>query len=106
VTSHRCRRRWPGALSHYSVGSKQTYMLVADGRAFTASRGYLELCAIMGGFWHLFGVSALIPSRWRDALYADEGYRCSAVRICALLRRNADSAAVGWVICHGLHDAR
>jgi len=23
--------------------------MVADGRAFTASRGYLELCAIMAG---------------------------------------------------------
>jgi len=55
---------------HYGVDPNETYMLVANGRAFTASRGYLELCAIMGGFWHLLRVGALIPEGWRDALYA------------------------------------
>ncbi len=55
---------------HYGVDPNETYMLVANGRAFTASRGYVELCAIMGGFWHLLRVGALIPERWRDTLYA------------------------------------
>ncbi len=74
---------------HYSVDPNETYMLVADGRAFTASRGYLELCAIMGGFWHLLRVSALIPERWRDALYvttARNRYRWfGRAEYCALL---------------------
>src|SRR5262245_61234458 len=56
--------------SHYGVEPDETYLLVANGRAFTASRGYLELCVIMGGFWHLLRVSALVPEGWRDALYA------------------------------------
>jgi predicted DCC family thiol-disulfide oxidoreductase YuxK len=64
-------------------------MLVANGRAFTASRGYLELCAIMGGVWHLLRVGALIPERWRDALYvtiARNRYRWfGRAEYCALL---------------------
>jgi predicted DCC family thiol-disulfide oxidoreductase YuxK len=59
-----------GALRHYGVEPDESYLLIACGRAFTASRGYLELCAIMGGFWHLLRVGALIPEGWRDALYA------------------------------------
>jgi predicted DCC family thiol-disulfide oxidoreductase YuxK len=55
---------------HYEVDPDESYLLIANGRAFTASRGYLELCAIMGGFWHLLRVGALIPEGWRDALYA------------------------------------
>ncbi len=55
---------------HYGVDSDESYLLIANGRAFTASRGYLELCAIMGGFWHLLRVGALIPEGWRDAVYA------------------------------------
>jgi predicted DCC family thiol-disulfide oxidoreductase YuxK len=74
---------------HYGVDPNETYMLVANGRAFTASRGYLELCAIMGGFWHLLRVGALIPERWRDALYvttARNRYRWfGRTEYCALL---------------------
>ncbi len=55
---------------HYGVDPDETYLLVADGRAFTASRGYLELCALLGGLWHMLRVCALIPERWRDVLYA------------------------------------
>lgn len=55
---------------HYGVDPDESYLLIAGGRAFTASRGYLELCAIMGGFWHLLRVGTLVPERWRDALYA------------------------------------
>lgn len=55
---------------HYGVDPDESYLLIANGRAFTASRGYLELCAIMGGFWHLLRVGALVPEGWRDALYA------------------------------------
>jgi predicted DCC family thiol-disulfide oxidoreductase YuxK len=60
----------PVSLVVHGVDPNETYMLVANGRAFTASRGYLELCAIMGGVWHLLRVGALILEAWRDALYA------------------------------------
>ncbi len=55
---------------HYGVDPDESYLLIAKGQAFTASRGYLELCAIMGGFWHVPRVGALIPEGWRDAVYA------------------------------------
>jgi len=74
---------------HYGVDPNESYMLIASGRAFTASRGYLELYAIMGGFWHLLRVGALIPERWRDALYASVArnrYRWfGRTEYCALL---------------------
>jgi predicted DCC family thiol-disulfide oxidoreductase YuxK len=43
---------------------------MANGRAFTASRGDLERCAIMGGSSHVLRLGALIPQGWRDAVYA------------------------------------
>jgi predicted DCC family thiol-disulfide oxidoreductase YuxK len=55
---------------HYGVDPDESYLLIASGRAFTASRGYLELCAIIGGAWHLLRMGKLIPERWRDAVYA------------------------------------
>src|SRR5215467_8770859 len=55
---------------HYGVAPDESYLLIANGRAFTASRGYLELCGLMGGVWRLLRVGALIPEAWRDALYA------------------------------------
>jgi predicted DCC family thiol-disulfide oxidoreductase YuxK len=55
---------------HYGVDRDDSYLLIANGRAFTASRGYLELCSIMGGPWHLLRIGALIPEGWRDAVYA------------------------------------
>jgi predicted DCC family thiol-disulfide oxidoreductase YuxK len=60
-----------GALyKHYGVASNDSYLLVANGRAFTASRGYLELCGILGGWWRIVGVTAIIPESLRDRLYA------------------------------------
>jgi predicted DCC family thiol-disulfide oxidoreductase YuxK len=55
---------------HYGVDPDESYLLIANGRAFTASRGYLELCAIIGGSWHLLRIGALIPEGWRDTAYA------------------------------------
>ena len=56
--------------THYGVAMDESYLLVADGRAFTASRGYLELCGILGGWWHILRVTTIIPERLRDWLYA------------------------------------
>jgi predicted DCC family thiol-disulfide oxidoreductase YuxK len=55
---------------HYRVDPDESYLLIASGRAFTASRGYLELCAIMGGSWRLLRIGTLIPEAWRDVVYA------------------------------------
>ena len=55
---------------HYGVAPDDSYLLIADGRAYTASRGYIELCAILGGPWRLFAAAQLIPEGWRDRLYA------------------------------------
>lgn len=56
--------------THYGIEMDESYLLIADGRAYTASRGYLELCRILGGWWHALRVSAIIPERLRDWLYA------------------------------------
>lgn len=56
--------------AHYGIEMDESYLLIADGRAYTASRGYLELCRIMGGWWHALRISAVIPERLRDWLYA------------------------------------
>ena len=47
--------------THYGIEMDESYLLIANGRAYTASRGYLELCRILGGWWHALRVSAIIP---------------------------------------------
>lgn len=56
--------------AHYGIGMDESYLLIADGSAYTASRGYLELCRILGRWWHALRMSAIIPERLRDWLYA------------------------------------
>ena len=56
--------------AHYDIGMDESYLLIADGSAYTASRGYLELCRILGRWWHALRMSAIIPERLRDWLYA------------------------------------
>lgn len=56
--------------AHYGVEMDETYLLIAGGRAFTASRGYLELCRVLGSRWHVFRAAAVIPERLRDWFYA------------------------------------
>lgn len=56
--------------AHYGVDWNESYLLLVDGRAYTATAGYLRLCRVLGGAWHVFRISALVPERWRDALYA------------------------------------
>lgn len=56
--------------AHYGTEMDESYLLIADGRAYTASRGYLELCRILGGWWYASRISAVIPERLRDWLYA------------------------------------
>lgn len=56
--------------AHYGIEMDESYLLIANGHAYTASRGYLELCRILGSWWRLFQIFALIPERLRDWLYA------------------------------------
>jgi predicted DCC family thiol-disulfide oxidoreductase YuxK len=77
--------------AHYGVAMDESYLLIADGSAYTASRGYLELCRILGGWWHILRITAVIPERLRDWLYAliaRNRYRWfGKADYCALLTR-------------------
>jgi predicted DCC family thiol-disulfide oxidoreductase YuxK len=55
---------------HYGVEMDESYLLIADGHAYTASRGYIELCRILGGWWRIPGATVVVPERLRDWLYA------------------------------------
>lgn len=55
--------------AHFRISMDETYLLIDQGRAYTASIGYLRLCRILGGWWHLLRIGAVIPERWRDAAY-------------------------------------
>ena len=55
---------------HYAVEWNGTYLLVEGGRAYTASAGYLRLCAVLGGAWRCLRAAVIVPERWRDAAYS------------------------------------
>ena len=73
--------------AHYGVEMNESYLLIADGRAYTASRGYLELCRILGGWWQILRVAAIFPEGLRDwPLIARNRYRWfGKTDYCALL---------------------
>lgn len=54
---------------HYGMVLDDSYLFIADGRAFTKSRGYLEMVRHLGGWWRAAGVSRVLPERTRDWLY-------------------------------------
>lgn len=56
--------------AHYGVDWNTTYLLVEGGRAYTASAGYIRLCAVLGGWWRILRIGAIIPERWGVAAYA------------------------------------
>jgi len=56
--------------AHYGVAMDESYLLIVDGRAYTASRGYIEMCRILGGWWRIFLVAAVLPEPARDWFYA------------------------------------
>jgi predicted DCC family thiol-disulfide oxidoreductase YuxK len=55
---------------HYGMKMDDSYLLIHDGGAYTASRGYLQLFTILGGFWKVLRVGQVIPESWRDGAYA------------------------------------
>jgi len=56
--------------AHYGVEMDESYLLITDGGAYTASRGYIELCRVLGGWWDILRITAVIPEPLRDRLYA------------------------------------
>ena len=54
--------------AHYGIEMDQSYLLITNGRAYTASRGYLELCGILGGWWYALCAVTIIPEVLRDWL--------------------------------------
>jgi predicted DCC family thiol-disulfide oxidoreductase YuxK len=55
---------------HYKIDMDGTYLLIVNGRAYTASRGYIELCGLLGGWWKILRIGLLIPEPLRDWCYA------------------------------------
>ncbi len=74
---------------HYGMVLDDSYLLISDGRARTASAGFLELARILGGRWRLFRAFGLVPAIVRDAGYrliARHRYRWfGKTEFCALL---------------------
>jgi predicted DCC family thiol-disulfide oxidoreductase YuxK len=54
---------------HYGVHPDASYLYIEGGRAYTASRGYLEMARLPGGFHHLFRVAEILPESFRDWIY-------------------------------------
>ena len=75
--------------AHYGIDMNETYLILINGSAYTKSRGYIELFRVLGSWWHLLRVTALIPERRRDWFYlliAQNRYRWfGKADYCALL---------------------
>jgi predicted DCC family thiol-disulfide oxidoreductase YuxK len=74
---------------HYSVVPDESYLVLIAGQAYTNSRGYLEICTLLGGPWRLLRVTRLVPEALRDWVYAAiarNRYRWfGQVEFCSLL---------------------
>lgn len=56
--------------THFGLVLDESYLLIDGGRAYKASGGYLQLCKVLGGPWHLLRILGLIPKVLRDWVYA------------------------------------
>ncbi len=74
---------------HYGLAIDDTYLFLAEGRAYGLSEGYFRVARVLGGPWRLAAVLRLIPRALRDALYrliARNRYRWfGSAEHCALL---------------------
>ena len=78
--------------AHFGLQMDESYLLIDGGRAYSASAGYLQLCKVLGGPWHLLRIGGLIPSAIRDWVYAHiarNRYRWfGKTEFCALLNED------------------
>lgn len=83
---------------HFGLNFDESYLFLAQGRAFTKSIGYLEVFTALGGWWRLLKVSGLLPERARDWLYdriAANRYRWfGKAEHCALLSEEQKSRLI------------
>lgn len=54
---------------HFGLPIDDSYLFLKDGRAFTKSRGYLEVYDTLGGWWRLLKVAGVLPEAVSDWLY-------------------------------------
>lgn len=54
---------------HYGMDMDETYLFIAEGRAYAMSDGYLALAREMGGAWRLAALAKILPRSVRDAIY-------------------------------------
>ena len=83
---------------HYNMQLDDSYLLLDKGRAYSASAGYLHLCTILGGAWHVLRIAGLIPAPVRDWCYnqiARNRYRWfGKADYCALLNDEQQSRLI------------
>lgn len=74
---------------HYGLAIDDTYLFLADGRAYGLSEGYFQVACVLGGAWRLAAVLRIVPRPLRDAAYrlvARNRYRWfGKAESCALL---------------------
>jgi predicted DCC family thiol-disulfide oxidoreductase YuxK len=54
---------------HYGRDIDGSYMLLDEGRLYEKSDGYLHLCKVLGGWWQLYRIAAIVPRPLRDFVY-------------------------------------
>jgi predicted DCC family thiol-disulfide oxidoreductase YuxK len=47
-----------------------TFLVLDEGRAYTASDASIHVAATVGGIWRLALAARIVPRSWRDALYS------------------------------------
>jgi predicted DCC family thiol-disulfide oxidoreductase YuxK len=46
-----------------------TFLVLDNGRAYTASDASIHMVVVMGGLWRLAHLARIVPRPWRDAAY-------------------------------------
>lgn len=54
---------------HYRIDMDATYLLIADGEAWSESAGYFKLAEKLGGWWRLALIGRIVPRGLADAAY-------------------------------------
>jgi predicted DCC family thiol-disulfide oxidoreductase YuxK len=74
---------------HYGLALDDTYLFLAEGRAFGLSEGYFEVARWLGGVLRLAAILRIVPRTIRDRIYrviARNRYRWfGRVETCSLL---------------------